>query len=161
MGALSYGGGFVIVPLLYNDAVNTNQWMSSEQFLNAVALGQITPGPVMLTVATVGYAAAGIIGGLFAAAIAFAPSFVFVMLGAPRFDRLRTNTRARSFLAGSGPAAIGAILGSAVTLTLTLTNGWQFAIAAVAGIALFTLRRSTIETMLGAALIGIAVAIAT
>ena len=159
VGALSYGGGFVIVPLLYNDAVNINQWMTEAQFLNAVALGQITPGPVMLTVATVGYAAAGILGGLFAAVVAFTPSFAFVMLGAPRFDRLRSNHRARAFLAGSGPAAIGAILGSAITLALTLDTAWQYATGVGAAIALFALRRSTIQTMLTAAAIGTLIAI--
>src|SRR6202012_5549968 len=57
VGALSYGGGFVIIPLMQHDAVTTYHWMSSAQFLNAVALGQVTPGPVVQTVAVVGYAA--------------------------------------------------------------------------------------------------------
>ena len=93
--------------------------MTGGQFLNAVALGQITPGPVVQTVAAVGYAAAGLGGGLLAAVVAFAPSFAFVLAGAPRFGRLRGDARARAFLAGAGPAAIGAILGSAVPLALT------------------------------------------
>jgi chromate transporter len=75
VGALSYGGGFVIIPLMQSDAVNRYHWMTSAQFLNAVALGQITPGPVVQTVAVVGYAAAGIGGGLLASAVAFTPSF--------------------------------------------------------------------------------------
>ena len=91
VGALSYGGGFVIVPLMQHDAVTTYHWMTGTQFLNAVALGQVTPGPVVLTTAVVGYAARGLRGGLFATLIAFAPSFAFVLLGAPRFDRLRAN----------------------------------------------------------------------
>ena len=68
VGALSYGGGFVIVPLMQHDAVSTYHWMTNAQFLNAVALGQITPGPVVQTVAVVGYAAGGLGGGLIAAA---------------------------------------------------------------------------------------------
>ena len=68
VGALSYGGGFVIIPLMQHDAVHAYHWMTDAQFLNAVALGQVTPGPVVLTVATVGYAAAGVGGGLLAAA---------------------------------------------------------------------------------------------
>ena len=91
VGALSYGGGFVIIPLMQRDAVHTYHWMSAAQFLDAVALGQITPGPVVQTVAVVGYAAAGIGGGLLAALVAFAPSFVFVIVGGPHFDRLRRN----------------------------------------------------------------------
>src|SRR6202011_5959327 len=82
VGALSFGGGFVIVPLIQHDAVHIYHWMSGSQFLNAVALGQVTPGPVVLTVAVVGYAAAGVGGGLLASLVAFAPSFLFVMLGA-------------------------------------------------------------------------------
>jgi chromate transporter len=107
-GALSYGGGFVIVPLMQHDAVTTYHWMTSAQFLNAVALGQLTPGPVVQTVAVVGYAARGVAGALFAALIA--PSFVFVLLGGSRFDQIRANTAAQSFLAGAGLSAIGAIV---------------------------------------------------
>ena len=91
VGALSYGGGFVIVPLMQNDAVNHYHWMTGGQFLNAVALGQITPGPVVQTVAVVGYAAAGVGGGLLAAAVAFSPSFAFILLGGDRFDRIRAR----------------------------------------------------------------------
>ena len=75
--------GFVIVPLMQHDAVSLYHWMTPAQFLDAVALGQITPGPVVQTVAVVGYAAAGIGGGLLAALVAFAPSFAFVLVGRP------------------------------------------------------------------------------
>ena len=81
MGALSFGGGFVIIPLMQDDAVHVYHWMTNAEFLNAVALGQVTPGPVVATVAAVGYAAHGIAGGLLAAAMAFAPSFSFILLG--------------------------------------------------------------------------------
>ena len=86
VGALSYGGGFVIIPLMQHDAVTTYHWMSSAHFLNAVALGQITPGPVVATVAAVGYAAHGVVGGVIAAAVAFTPSFVAVMVGGAAFS---------------------------------------------------------------------------
>src|SRR5262249_21677275 len=98
VGALSYGGGVVVVPLLQGDAVGHYHWLSAGQFLNAVALGQITPGPVVLTVAAVGYAASGLGGGLLAALVAFSPSFAFVLLGASRFQRLRANHDAKQFL---------------------------------------------------------------
>jgi chromate transporter len=128
VGALSYGGGFVIIPLMQHDAVHTYHWMSSAQFLDAVALGQITPGPVVQTVAVVGYAAAGLGGGLLAALVAFAPSFVFVIAGGPHFDRLRRNARAQAFLSGAGAAAIGAIAGVALPLALALSQLWQLAV---------------------------------
>jgi chromate transporter len=155
VGALSYGGGFVIIPLMRADAVEHYHWMTDAQFLNAVALGQITPGPVVHTVAVVGYAAAGVAGGLLAAAVAFAPSFAFVLLGAHRFDRLRGNANVRAFLDGAGPAAIGAILGSAIPLTAALTQPWQFAVLAGAAILLLPLRRGVVLTLLAAAAVGV------
>jgi chromate transporter len=129
--------------------------MTSGQFLNAVALGQITPGPVVQTVAVVGYAAAGLTGGLLASTVAFAPSFAFVLVGAGHFDQLRANTNARAFLDGAGPAAIGAIAGSAITLARTLVEPWQFGVLVCAAIVLLLLRRGVVPTLLGAAAAGV------
>jgi chromate transporter len=160
VGALSYGGGFVIIPLMQADAVDHYHWMTDGQFLNAVALGQATPGPVVQTVAVVGYAAAGLGGALLAAAVAFTPSFWFVALGADRFERLRTDARASAFLAGAGPAAIGAILGSSIPLALALTETWQLAILAAGALLLFVARRGVLTTLLTAGAAGIALALA-
>jgi chromate transporter len=157
VGALSYGGGFVIVPLMQHDAVEQYHWMTNSQFLDAVALGQITPGPVVHTIAVVGFAAGGIAGGLLAAIVAFSPSFVFVLGGARHFDRLRHSVTARAFLDGAGPAAVGAILGVAIPLTLALSAVWQLALLAGAAVLLFVLRRSVVTTMLLAALVGLIV----
>jgi chromate transporter len=160
VGALSYGGGFVIVPLMQGDAVDHYGWMTNAQFLNAVALGQVTPGPVIHTVTAVGYAAAGVGGGLLAAAVAFAPSFAFVLLGARRFDDLRSNPDVRAFLDGAGPAAIGAILGSSVLLAAALSERWQFAVLAGAAVLLLVARRGVVLTLLLAAAVGVVVALA-
>jgi chromate transporter len=160
VGALSFGGGFVIIPLMQADAVSRYHWMTGAQFLNAVALGQVTPGPVVQTVAVVGYAAAGLAGGLLASAVAFTPSFLIVMLGGPRFEQIRSNQRARAFLDGAGPAAIGAILGSAVTLTRELTHPWQYAVLAGALVMLLPLRRGVVLALLSAAAIGVTIALA-
>ena len=160
VGALSYGGGFVIIPLMRADAVDHYHWMTGTQFLNAVAFGQITPGPVVQTVAVVGYAAAGITGGLLASAVAFSPSFAFVLLGADRFDRLRGNRTVRAFLDGAGPAAIGAILGSAVPLALTLTRTWQWCILAGAAVLMLAVRRGPVLTLLTAAGAGVLIVLA-
>jgi chromate transporter len=160
VGALSYGGGFVIIPLMQADAVGHYHWMTGGQFLNAVALGQITPGPVVQTVAAVGYAAAGVGGGLLAAAVAFAPSFAFVLLGARYFGRLRGNWRVAAFLGGAGPAAIGAILGSAIPLAGALTEPWQFAVLGAAAVLLLLLRRGVVLTLLACGAAGVIVALA-
>jgi chromate transporter len=160
VGALSYGGGFVIIPLMQADAVDHFHWMTDGQFLNAVALGQATPGPVVQTVAVVGYAAAGLGGPLLAAVVAFAPSFWFILLGADRFERFRTDARASAFLAGAGPAAIGAILGSSIPLALALTETWQVAILAAGALLLFVARRGVLTTLLTAGAAGVALALA-
>jgi chromate transporter len=160
VGALSYGGGFVIVPLMQHDAVHTYHWMTSAQFLSAVALGQVTPGPVVQTVAVVGYAAAGVGGGLLASAVAFTPSFVFVLVGGPRFDQLRRNASIQAFLTGAGPAAIGAIAGATIPLGFALSHLWQVVVLAVAGVWLLALRRGVVAAIVGAGALGVIAALA-
>jgi chromate transporter len=160
VGALSFGGGFVIIPLMQGDAVHTYHWMTNSQFLNAVALGQITPGPVVATVAAVGYAAHGLAGGVLAAAVAFSPSFSFILIAGPRFERLRTNHSARAFLDGAGPAAIGAILGAAILLAGALRETWQFAVLVLAAVALLAAKRGIVETLVAAGLLGVTLALA-
>ncbi len=160
VGALSYGGGFVIIPLMQHDAVHTYHWMTAAQFLNAVALGQVTPGPVVLTVSVVGYAAAGVGGALLAALVAFAPSFAFVIAGAPHFDRLRTSQTMQAFLTGAGSGAIGAIGGAAVSLALSLSHLWQLPLLGLAAVWLLVPRKPVVPAILAAAALGIGAALA-
>jgi chromate transporter len=160
VGALSFGGGFVIVPLMQGDAVHAYHWMTNARFLDAVALGQITPGPVVATVAAVGYAAHGIAGWAIAALVAFTPSFLFILIGAGRFERLRGSPGTRAFLDGAGPAAIGAIVGAAVTLAIALHEVWQFGILAAAAVALLAAKRGVVQTLIGAGLAGVVAALA-
>jgi chromate transporter len=108
----------------------------------------------VLTVAVVGYAAKGLGGGLLAAAIAFSPSFAFILIGGRHFDALRSNERARAFLDGAGPAAIGAILGTAVVLAFALGAWWQVVLLAVAVGLLFVLGRSVVFTLLALGVAG-------
>ncbi len=159
VGALSYGGGFVIIPLMQHDVVSTYHWMTGAQFLNAVALGQVTPGPVVLTICVVGYAVFGVGGALFGALIAFAPSFLFVLFGARRFDRIRGNTTVGSFHAGAGPAVIGAIAGSAIPLGLSLHRLWQVPLLAAVLVWLFLARRSVVSALLLAGAVGVILAL--
>ena len=155
VGALSYGGGFVIVPLMQADAVDAYGWMTRGEFLDAVAYGQLTPGPVVQTVAAVGYAAAGLGGAALAAALAFLPSFALVLLLFDRFEALRENARARAFLDGAGPAAVGAIFGAAVPLAAGIDEPWQYAILLLAAVAL-AFGRPPILVLAGGALAGLA-----
>jgi chromate transporter len=155
VGALSFGGGFVIIPLMQHDAVHTYHWMTSAQFLSAVALGQVTPGPVVQTVAVVGYAAAGVGGGLLASLVAFTPSFALVLAGGSHFDRLRANASAQAFLTGAGPAAIGAIAGATIPLGLGLAHLWQLGVLALALVWLVALRRGVVAALIGAGVLGV------
>ena len=154
VGALSYGGGFVIIPLMQADAVERYGWMTDAQFANAVAYGQLTPGPVVHTVAIVGWAAAGLGGALLASVIAFTPSFVAVGVFGRRFAQLRESFSARAFLDGAGPAAVGAILGASIPLVRALEEGWQWAVLAAAAIAL-ALGRPAFWALAGGAVAGL------
>ncbi len=159
VGALSFGGGFVIVPLMQADAVGAYHWMTHEQFLNAVALGQVTPGPLVQTVGAVGYAAGGVGWGLLAAFVAFLPSFSFILIGARRFERLLSDRRALAFMAGAAPASAGAIAGSALPLAFAISQAWQVPLLALAALALLWLRRPIVPTLLGCGVIGAAAAL--
>lgn len=154
VGALSYGGGFVIIPLMQHDAVEAYGWMTREEFANAVAYGQLTPGPVVQTVAIVGWAAAGLGGALLASFVAFAPSFLAIGLTGGRFERLRGSGAARAFLDGAGPAAAGAILGAAVPLLDALDALWQLGVLGGAAL-LLALGRSPIWPLAGGAVVGL------
>jgi chromate transporter len=160
VGALSYGGGFVIIPLMQHDAVSSYHWMTGTQFLGAVALGQITPGPVVLTVAVVGYAVGGVPDALLATLVAFTPSFLFVIGGARYFDRLRANPTVRDFLTGAGPAVIGAIAGAAISLGLAFQHLWQIPVLAGGLVWLLVLRRGVVTGLLLGAVVGVVVAAA-
>ena len=154
VGALSYGGGFVIIPLMQHDAVDTYHWMTDGQFLNAVALGQVTPGPVVHTVAVVGYAAAGIAGGLLAAAVAFAPSFSFILIGAQRFDRLRANQNVRALPRRRRPSRDRRDRRRRPPARARAQRELAIRVLAAAAVALFVGRRGVVLTLIAAGAAG-------
>jgi chromate transporter len=154
VGALAFGGGFVIVPLMQTDAVSSYHWMTHGQFANAVALGQVTPGPITHTIAAVGYAAGGVPAALLAALVGFAPSFSFVLVGATRFERLLRDERVVAFLAGAAPAAAGAIIGSAIPLVGGLGETWEYFVLGACALALLVFRRGVVPTLLSAGVLG-------
>ena len=159
VGALSYGGGFVIIPLMQADAVH-HGWLTDAQFTGAVAFGQITPGPVVQTVAVVGWAAAGLGGALLAAFVAFLPSFLIILIAGERFERIRQDRNARAFLDGAGPAAVGAIFGAAIPLLQGLVEPWQLAVLAIAAVALFVARAGAVLVLLAAGAAGAVIVLA-
>jgi chromate transporter len=115
-GAVVFGSGLAIVPFLYGGAVEQYHWLDERQFLDAVAVSMITPGPVVITVAFVGFLAGGPLGAVAAAVGVFLPVYLAVVLLAPSFQRVAKNTAVRAFVVGVTTATTGAIAGAAIVL---------------------------------------------
>jgi chromate transporter len=115
-GLFVFGSGLAIVPFLHGGVVQQHHWLTEQQFLDAVAVALITPGPVVITVAFIGYLVAGTLGATAAAAGVFAPVYVLTLLLAPHYDRLKADRRIRAFVDGVTAAATGAIAGAAFVL---------------------------------------------
>ena len=115
-GAFVFGSGLAIVPFLHGGVVNQFGWLTERQFLDAVAVAMITPGPVVITVAFIGYLVGGPIGGTVAALGTFLPCYLFVIIPAPYFRRYAKNVSVHAFVAGVTAAATGAIAGAAFVL---------------------------------------------
>lgn len=133
VGTFIFGGGLVIIPLLEFEVVERLGWLSTADFINGVAIGQLSPGPVVLTAAFVGYKMAGFFGAFISAVGIFTPSFLFIMLAAPLLVRLRRNAWVQAFLKGIKPAVVGAIMAAAVPLGKTAFGQptWPLSILAV------------------------------
>jgi chromate transporter len=115
-GAFVFGSGLAVVPFLYQGVVQDFHWLSEQQFTDAVAVAMITPGPVVITVAFIGYLVAGLPGASLAAIGIFLPVFIPVALFSPWFKRHRDNAQLKAFVQGATAAATGAITGSVVIL---------------------------------------------
>lgn len=115
-GFFVFGSGLAIVPFLHEGVVNELGWLTEHQFLDAVAVALITPGPVVITVAFIGYLVAGVAGATVAAIGIFLPVYVLTIVPAPWFKRHRDNPQLRAFVAGATAAASGAIAGAVVVL---------------------------------------------
>jgi chromate transporter len=115
-GAFVFGSGLAIVPFLEQGVVHDLRWLNDHQFLDAVAVAMITPGPVVITVAFIGYLVAGTAGAIVASIGIFLPVYIFTIVPAPWFRRHRENPQLRAFAAGATAAASGAIAGAVVVL---------------------------------------------
>jgi chromate transporter len=115
-GAFVFGSGLAIVPFLYGGVVDQYHWLTDRQFLDAVAVAMITPGPVVITVAFIGYLVAGPLGSAAAAVGTFLPCYLFTVLPAPYFRRYSQNPTIKAFVSGVTAAATGAIAGAALVL---------------------------------------------
>jgi len=116
VGTVTFGGGYVMVPQIETDVVQVNQWMDHQTFADGVAFGQITPGPVLITSAFIGYKVAGVIGAIMATIAAFLPSFIMTVIAGASINRFRANFHVQAFLAGVAPAVVGMLAAAGVTL---------------------------------------------
>ena len=128
-----FGSGLAIVPFLHGGVVQQRQWLTEAQFLDAVAVAMITPGPVVITVAFIGYLVAGFPGACAAALGVFLPVYLFVILAGPSYQRFSQNQQIRSFVQGVTAAATGAIAGAVVVLAKhSVRDFWTLGIAVAA-----------------------------
>ena len=123
-GSLTFGSGLVIVPFLQKGLVQQTGWLDERQFLVAVAIGMISPGPVVITATFVGYLVAGFLGSVVATVGIFLPSFLLVLVVAPILVRHRGNAKVQGFVKGAYAAAIGSILGASVLLGKIAIGDW-------------------------------------
>lgn len=156
-GSFVFGSGLAIVPFLYQGAVQDFGWLSEQQFLDAVAVAMITPGPVVITVAFIGYLVAGLPGATLAAIGIFFPVYVFTIIPAPWFKRHRDNPQLRAFVAGTTAAATGAIAGAVIVLGQRAIFDLPTAAIALLGLGLlWRYRLSEPVIVTGAGLLGLA-----
>jgi chromate transporter len=156
-GAFVFGSGLAIVPFLHGGVVREFGWLNERQFLDAVAVAMITPGPVVITVAFIGYLVAGFAGAAVAALATFLPCYLFTVIPAPHFHRLSQNVSIRAFVDGVTAAATGAIAGSAFVLGRRALVDWGAGLIALAtlGVLLTAKRASEPLLVVLAGLIGV------
>jgi chromate transporter len=156
-GIAVFGSGLAIVPYLYHGVVEQHAWLTERQFLDAIAVSMITPGPVVITVAFIGYLVAGVPGAIAATVGVFLPVWLVVIIVAPHFERVRQNKGARRFIDGVTAGATGAIAGAAALLSArVLTDVRAVAIAVAVVIAIATrLRVPEPLAIAGAGILGV------
>ena len=155
-GSLTFGSGLVIVPFLEQGLVQQFGWLDQRQFLIAVAIGMISPGPVVITATFVGYLVAGFWGSLISTVGIFFPSFIFVLVAAPILARHRNDANVEGFIKGAYGAAIGTILGASILLGRIAIGDWLTAAVALVSLAiLFRFKVHSAALIAAAAVVGL------
>jgi chromate transporter len=155
VGSVLFGSGYVLLAFLDADLVSRWHWLSREQLLDAIAVGQFTPGPVFTTATFVGYLLGGVPGAVVATVGIFLPAFFFVAISAPLIPRLRSSPTAGAFLDGVNVASL--VLMALVTVRLgqvAIVDGFTVALTLLAGVLLFRTRLNSAWLVLGGALVG-------
>ena len=156
-GAFVFGSGLAIVPFLYGGVVKEYHWLNEQQFIDAVAVAMITPGPIVITVGFIGYLVGGVSGAIVAALATFIPCYLFTILPAPYFKKYGKNPSLKAFIDGVTAAAIGAIAGAVIIMAKKqLTDITTFCFAFIALIILFQFKKiKELHIIIVAAILGI------
>jgi chromate transporter len=156
-GTFVFGSGLAIVPFLYGGAVTQHHWLTDRQFVDAVAVAMITPGPVVITTAFIGYLVAGLAGAVVAAVATFTPCYLITIVAAPHFKKWGKNPSVIAFVDGMTAAAIGAIAGSVVVIAQRSIRDMATALLALSATALLWKYKKLPEPVLvlGASLMGL------
>src|ERR1051325_811661 len=153
IGSITFGGGFVMIPLIEAEVVDLHHWLTHQEFVDATALGQVTPGPVLTTATFIGYRVAGTLGALVATVSIFLPSFLMTVIAGSSLARFHTNKIVQSFLKGVTPAVVGLLVAAGISGGRAGIHSWLgLLIAIVAGAVLVKYRPSAIWVILGAGL---------
>jgi chromate transporter len=154
IGSITFGGGFVMIPLIEAEVVDSHHWLTHQEFVDATALGQVTPGPVLITATFIGYRVAGTLGALVATVSIFLPSFLMTVIAGSSLARFHTNKIVQSFLKGVTPAVVGLLVAAGISVGRAGIHTWLgLLIAVVAGAVLVRYRPSAIWVILGAGLV--------
>ena len=154
MGSVTFGGGLVMLPLIESEVVNTHHWLTHQEFADAAALGQITPGPVLITATFVGYRVAGTLGALLATISIFLPAFLMTIAAASSLRRFRSNEQVQSFLRGVAPAVVGLLVAAALSVGRSGIHTWiGFSIMLIAIFTLIRFRPNPFWVIFGAGVI--------
>ena len=156
VGAFTIGGGLTMIAFIQDQVVGQFGWMTPREFVDGLALGQLTPGPVLMIAAYVGYKLAGVAGAAVAATAAFLPSFVIMLSLLPVLDRVRQLAWVKAVMKGMGPAVIGVLVVSLVRLSpAAVPDPWAFAILVGTVVAMIVFRIGAFKLMAGGGVLGI------
>lgn len=157
IGTFTFGGGIVIIPMIENEVVNNYGWLTKTEFIDAITLGQITPGPVIVSGTFIGYKACGILGAIVATASVILPSFIMICLATEAIKKFRENKILANFLRGARVAVIGMVFDAGVSIgRSSLVDTKTIIIASLSIICLFKYKVNPIWILLGAGIVGIA-----
>jgi chromate transporter len=158
IGAFTFGGGMVMIPFIEQDAVRIFGWLTQREFVDAIAMGQITPGPIVISSVFIGYKVAGLLGAVLAMGAISLPTFFYSIAAAHQLHRLKTNLRVRAILRGVGPAVVGMILAAGVIIAkASVSDVWTGVLALACLVAIVRFKADASLVILAAGAIGMLV----